>query len=440
MLADLYALRKTYAAVRSAIPGIGSPTLVVGLIQGGINTNVVPDNVTFRIDRRIIPRRIAADVEAALTRRSASSRAKWPGVAVKVTRILLAVPFVPIAGQERLVAALRATAARSSASLAHARRADLHRRAPLHGRGRADGALRRRAAHAGRGERPPRRREALARRSAQGDRGRRARARRSAGRAVTAVRTGCAQCAHRRTSATATPPADREHGPRPRDRVRRPVRRRQQVGVAQRVREGPRGHRRRSAPRAGSAGTRARYSQVVTAGASPNARLDGNCGKRTKAMASTSAASIRASCPCGRRRRARAARARSRLAPASSNAAAGMQPRLVRRAGSRTRVLALAIERSVASEVREAERTRAARLDGPRAGIVPAERAQHVDADARRSSSSRAGRRAGAGRTGCRRGSAPPCTQRGGALVARAPRPACTTGRYQPWPLLRSAR
>ncbi len=106
MLTDLYALRKTYAAVRSATPGIGSPTLVVGLIQGGINTNVVPDNVRFRIDRRIIPEESAADVEAALTRSIRAFGAKWAGVAVNVTRILLAAPFVPIAGQERLVAAL----------------------------------------------------------------------------------------------------------------------------------------------------------------------------------------------------------------------------------------------------------------------------------------------------------------------------------------------
>jgi succinyl-diaminopimelate desuccinylase len=106
ILADLYALRKTYAAVRSATPGIGSPTLVVGLIHGGINTNVVPDNVRFRIDRRIIPEESAAEVEATLTRQIGAFGAKWPGVTVNVTRVLLAAPFVPIAGQEKLVAAI----------------------------------------------------------------------------------------------------------------------------------------------------------------------------------------------------------------------------------------------------------------------------------------------------------------------------------------------
>ena len=107
MLADLYRLRKTYSAVKSTVAGIGSPTLVVGLIEGGINTNVVPDHVSFRIDRRIIPDEKPADVEAALTRQIHEFAAQWPAVKVSVRRILLAVPFVPIAGQEKLVAALQ---------------------------------------------------------------------------------------------------------------------------------------------------------------------------------------------------------------------------------------------------------------------------------------------------------------------------------------------
>jgi acetylornithine deacetylase/succinyl-diaminopimelate desuccinylase-like protein len=107
ILADLYALRRTYAATKSAVPGIASPTLVVGLIEGGINTNVVPDHVKFRLDRRIIPEENPADVEAALTRAIEDFARKLPGIGVTVKRILLAVPFVPIAGQEKLVAALQ---------------------------------------------------------------------------------------------------------------------------------------------------------------------------------------------------------------------------------------------------------------------------------------------------------------------------------------------
>ena len=107
ILSDLYALRRTYSATRSKVPGIESPTLVVGLIAGGINTNVVPDLVTFRIDRRIIPEESPLEAEAALTRQIHGFAAKWPAVRVSVKRILLAVPFVPIPGQEKLVAALQ---------------------------------------------------------------------------------------------------------------------------------------------------------------------------------------------------------------------------------------------------------------------------------------------------------------------------------------------
>jgi acetylornithine deacetylase/succinyl-diaminopimelate desuccinylase-like protein len=76
------------------------------LIAGGINTNVVPDKVTLRIDRRIIPEEDPAEAEGALTRQIRESAAKWPGVTCNVRRILLAVPFVPIPGQEKLVAAI----------------------------------------------------------------------------------------------------------------------------------------------------------------------------------------------------------------------------------------------------------------------------------------------------------------------------------------------
>ncbi|HXE69183.1 MAG TPA: peptidase dimerization domain-containing protein [Hyphomicrobiaceae bacterium] len=46
--------------------GAARPTLNVGVIAGGINTNVVPDKVTLRLDRRIIPEEGAAEVEARL--------------------------------------------------------------------------------------------------------------------------------------------------------------------------------------------------------------------------------------------------------------------------------------------------------------------------------------------------------------------------------------
>lgn len=107
ILSDLYASRSALAAIESGVAGIGHPTLVVGLISGGINTNVVPDHVRFRLDRRIVPSESPAEVEAKLTGDIHRSAARRPGVTVHVRRVLLAMPLVPIPGQEKLVDALR---------------------------------------------------------------------------------------------------------------------------------------------------------------------------------------------------------------------------------------------------------------------------------------------------------------------------------------------
>ncbi len=64
MLSDLYALRKSYPRRNRQSPGSVRRRWWSGLIEGGINTNVVPDHVTFRIDRRIIPEEDPAAAEA----------------------------------------------------------------------------------------------------------------------------------------------------------------------------------------------------------------------------------------------------------------------------------------------------------------------------------------------------------------------------------------
>lgn len=101
ILTALYAYRKGYKAIRSEIPGIDTPALTVGLISGGINTNVVPDLVNLRIDRRLIPEEDAELVETRLTA-LIEENARLPGIVCTVKRILLADPLVPIAGSERL--------------------------------------------------------------------------------------------------------------------------------------------------------------------------------------------------------------------------------------------------------------------------------------------------------------------------------------------------
>lgn len=110
ILGDLYSYRKALSALPSAIPGIGCPTMVVGLISGGINTNVVPDRVVFRLDRRITPEEIPGAAEKFISALIRESARKMPGIRVEVRRILLANPFVPRPGQERLVRALQKNA------------------------------------------------------------------------------------------------------------------------------------------------------------------------------------------------------------------------------------------------------------------------------------------------------------------------------------------
>jgi succinyl-diaminopimelate desuccinylase len=110
VLGALYDHRRTLSAIRSAVEGIGSPTLVVGLIKGGINTNVVPDAVTLRLDRRMIPEEDGPRVERELRELIQDSIANLPGIRCEVRRIMLAEPLKPVPGLERLVEPLRRNA------------------------------------------------------------------------------------------------------------------------------------------------------------------------------------------------------------------------------------------------------------------------------------------------------------------------------------------
>jgi acetylornithine deacetylase/succinyl-diaminopimelate desuccinylase-like protein len=111
ILSGLYASRGELKKLRSKVPGITSPTLNVGLIKGGINTNVVPDQVTFRLDRRMIPEEDPAEVEEDLRLPITNAVRAQRGLAVDVRRILLAEPLRPQPGWERLAGAIQKRAA-----------------------------------------------------------------------------------------------------------------------------------------------------------------------------------------------------------------------------------------------------------------------------------------------------------------------------------------
>jgi succinyl-diaminopimelate desuccinylase len=106
ILDALYGWRGGLEARTSAVPGIGSPQMTVGLISGGINTNVVPDRVVFRLDRRMVPEENPAEAEAELRAVIARAAALHPDAKIGVERILLAEPLTPTAAGAKLTETL----------------------------------------------------------------------------------------------------------------------------------------------------------------------------------------------------------------------------------------------------------------------------------------------------------------------------------------------
>jgi len=107
ILQALYQHRAVLAQKKSGISGIDHATLNIGLIHGGINTNVVPDLVTFRLDRRMIPEEAGFDAQADLRQVIDAAAAAYPGIVIEVKRILLAEPLAELPGVERLISAFR---------------------------------------------------------------------------------------------------------------------------------------------------------------------------------------------------------------------------------------------------------------------------------------------------------------------------------------------
>jgi acetylornithine deacetylase/succinyl-diaminopimelate desuccinylase family protein len=105
VLTAIYHHRGSLSAIHSSVEGIDSPTLVVGLIEGGVNTNVVPDRVTLRLDRRLIPEEDAGAVEAELGEIIRAAAAA-PRIEATVRRVMLAEPLTPLPGSERLATLL----------------------------------------------------------------------------------------------------------------------------------------------------------------------------------------------------------------------------------------------------------------------------------------------------------------------------------------------
>lgn len=107
ILGALYAQNTLYKKIRSSVEGITHPYLNVGLIEGGTNTNVIPGRVTFKLDRRMIPEEIPAQVEATLRQIILDAAMQQPGIRVDIKRILLAHAMQPLPGNKPLVDAIQ---------------------------------------------------------------------------------------------------------------------------------------------------------------------------------------------------------------------------------------------------------------------------------------------------------------------------------------------
>ncbi|HET9729312.1 MAG TPA: M20/M25/M40 family metallo-hydrolase, partial [Acidimicrobiia bacterium] len=112
ILDAIYAEADALKAVKSRVPGIDHPTMIVGVIQGGINTNVVPDRLMLRVDRRMTPEEDPAAVEARVRRLIEDAVRPHQDIDVEIRRLLFARALKPLPGHERLVDAIRAHARR----------------------------------------------------------------------------------------------------------------------------------------------------------------------------------------------------------------------------------------------------------------------------------------------------------------------------------------
>jgi acetylornithine deacetylase/succinyl-diaminopimelate desuccinylase-like protein len=100
---QLPALKK----IKSKVPGIDSPTMLVGRIDGGTNTNVVPGKVVLKMDRRMIPEEEPEQVEAQVRALVEEAVRGMPGIRLEIKRLLLSHALRPLPGSDKLVASLQ---------------------------------------------------------------------------------------------------------------------------------------------------------------------------------------------------------------------------------------------------------------------------------------------------------------------------------------------
>ena len=111
VLNALYEVRDGLGEIRSEIPGIGSPELVIGEIEGGTRPDAAPGRVVFSLHRGLIPDEDPAAVEAELTNLIAATASATKGIVCRIGRINLSAPMKPGPGTDKLAQALEGQAA-----------------------------------------------------------------------------------------------------------------------------------------------------------------------------------------------------------------------------------------------------------------------------------------------------------------------------------------
>jgi succinyl-diaminopimelate desuccinylase len=119
--------------IKSQVPGIDSPTMLVGRIDGGTNTNVVPGKVVMKMDRRMIPEEDTVAVEAQVRALIEEAVRGVPGITIEIKRLLLSHALRPQPGTEKLVASLQQNAQTYIGELIPAQGTPLYADARLYG-------------------------------------------------------------------------------------------------------------------------------------------------------------------------------------------------------------------------------------------------------------------------------------------------------------------
>jgi succinyl-diaminopimelate desuccinylase len=107
ILSAIYGQLPELKKIKSRVAGIGSPTMLVGRIDGGTNTNVVPGKVVMKMDRRMIPEEDPVAVEAQVRALIDDAVRDLPGIRLEIKRLLLSHALRPLPGSDKLVASLQ---------------------------------------------------------------------------------------------------------------------------------------------------------------------------------------------------------------------------------------------------------------------------------------------------------------------------------------------